>query len=88
LTARSGGRLAPKIRPNKKPPLAGKKTPTVNNNLIVEVEERLVRSLSGTYAGSVHDKRLCDEEAYTFPPGCVLLKETGFQGDEPDHSAT
>jgi hypothetical protein len=44
--------------------------------------------LSGTYAGSVHDKRICDEESYTFPPGCVLFKGTGFQGYEPDHIET
>jgi hypothetical protein len=62
---------------------SGKKTHTVKNNLIVDVEERLVRYLSGTYAGSMHDKRICDEEAYTFPPGCVLFKDTGFQGYEP-----
>jgi hypothetical protein len=60
----------------------------VKNNLIVDVEERLVRYLSRTYAGSVHDKRICDEEAYTFPPGCVLFKDTGFQGYEPDHIET
>jgi hypothetical protein len=61
---------------------------TVKNNLIVDVEERLVRSLSSTYAGSVHDKRICDEEAYVFPPGCVLFKDTGFQGYEPDNLQT
>jgi hypothetical protein len=54
----------------------------------VDVEERLVRYLSTTYAGSVHDKRICDEEAYTFPPGCVLFKDPGFQGYEPDHLQT
>jgi hypothetical protein len=46
---------------------SGKKTPTGKNNLFVDVEERLVRDLSGTYAGSRHDKRICDEEAYRFP---------------------
>jgi|RhiMethySRZTD1v2_1073278.scaffolds.fasta_scaffold02865_2 DDE superfamily endonuclease len=60
----------------------------VKNNLIVDVEERLVRYLSRTYPGSVHDKRICDEEAYTFPPGCVLFKDTGFQGYEPDNIST
>ena len=65
-----------------------KKTHTIKNNLIVDVEERLVRYLSGTYAGSMHDKRICDEEAYTFPPGCVLLKDTGFQGYEPQNIRT
>jgi len=60
----------------------------VQNNLLADVEERLVRYLSRTYAGSVHDKRICDEEASTFPPGCVLFKDIGFQGDEPDKIQT
>src|SRR4029077_5784161 len=58
---------------------------TVKNNLIIDLEERLVRYLSRTVAGRMHDKRICDEEGYTFPPGCVLFKDTGFQGLEPDH---
>lgn len=49
--------------PSTRPTIAEKKTHTVKNNLIVDVEERLVRYLSGTYAGSVHDKRIGDEEA-------------------------
>jgi hypothetical protein len=60
----------------------------VKNTLIVDIEERRVRSLSPTYAGRIHDKRICDEEDYTFPPGCVLFKETGFQGFEPEQVAT
>jgi len=60
----------------------------VKNNLIIDIEERLVRYLSQTFAGRMHDKRICDEEGYTFPPGCVLFKDTGFQGFEPDHVAT
>jgi hypothetical protein len=56
----------------------------VKNNLIVDLEERLVRYLSQTFAGRIHDKRIGDEEEYVFPPGCVLLKDTGFQGFEPD----
>jgi len=51
----------------------------------MDIEERLVRYLSHTYPGRVHDKRICDEEDYIFPPGCVLWKDTGFQGFEPDH---
>jgi DDE superfamily endonuclease len=49
----------------------------------MDIEERLVRYLSRTWAGRIHDKRICDEEDYTFPPGCVLFKDTGFQGFEP-----
>jgi hypothetical protein len=60
----------------------------VKNNLIIDIAERLVRYLSHTFAGRIHDKRLCDEEDYTFPPGCVLLKDTGFQGCEPEKVCT
>jgi hypothetical protein len=60
----------------------------VKNNLIIDIEERLVRYLSQTFAGRVHDKRICDEEDYTFPPGCVLFKDTGFQGFEPENVCT
>lgn len=86
--ARSDGRVAPQRLRSKRVTIAGKKTHTVKKNLIVDVEERLVRYLSHTYAGSVHDKRICDEEAYTFPPGCVLFKDTGFQGYAPEHVQT
>lgn len=65
-----------------------KKDHTVKNNLIIDIEERLVRYLSRTFAGRIHDKRICDEEAYTFPPGCVLFKDTGFQGFEPAQVCT
>jgi DDE superfamily endonuclease len=60
----------------------------VKNNRIIEIEERLVRYRSQTFAGRVHDKRLCDEEDSTFPPGCVLCKDTGFQGFEPEKVCT
>jgi hypothetical protein len=65
-----------------------KKAHTVKNNLIVDREERLVRYLSQTCAGRIHDKRICDEEDYKFPPGCVLFKDTGFQGFEPEDVCT
>ena len=54
----------------------------MKNNLIIDVEDRLVQYLSDTYAGRVHDKRICDEENYTFPP-CGLFQDTGFQGYKP-----
>ncbi len=59
----------------------------MKNNLIIDVEDRLVQYLSDTYAGSVHDKRICDEENPTFPP-CGLFQDTGFQGYKPDHVET
>ena len=54
---------------------------------MVDLEERLVRSLSRTYAGRVHEKRIGDAEDSPFPP-CGLFQETGFQGFEPDHVCT
>jgi hypothetical protein len=60
----------------------------VKNTLIINIDERQVRYLSRTFAGRVHDKRICDAEDYTFPPGCVLFKDTGFQGFEPDQVCT
>ena len=60
----------------------------MKNNLSIALAERLVRYRSHTFAGRVHDKRICDEEDYTFPPGCVLFKDTGFQGFEPENVCT
>jgi hypothetical protein len=31
---------------------------------------------------------MCDEEDYTFPSSCVPLKDTSFQGFEPEHVST
>lgn len=61
-----------------------KKKHTVKNNLIGDIEDRLVRYLSETYPGRIHDKRICDNEEPVFPPGCGLFKDTGFQGYEPE----
>src|SRR5262249_12826721 len=77
-----------KIPQSNKRNIAVKKDHTVKNNLIIDMEERLVRYLSQTFAGRIHDKRICDEEDYTFPPGCVLFKDTGFQGCEPENVIT
>ena len=60
----------------------------MKNNLIIDIEECLVHYLSRTFAGRIHDKRICDEEDYTFPPGSVFFKDTGFQGFEPAHICT
>src|ERR1700675_2472839 len=54
---------------------------------MIDGEDRLGQSLSATYAGRVHDTRICDDEKHTFPP-CGLFQETGFQGYQPDHVET
>jgi hypothetical protein len=60
-----------------------KKRHTVKNNLIGDVEERLVRYLSETYPGRIHDKRICDAEEPVFPSDIGLFQDTGFQGYHP-----
>ena len=60
-----------------------KKRHTVKNTLIGDVEERLVRYLSETYPGRIHDKRICDEEEPVFPSDIGLFQDPGFQGYHP-----
>ena len=60
-----------------------KKKHTVKNNLIVGVKDRLIKYLGQTHAGKKHDKKICDEEQPTYPEGSRLLKDTGFQGYDP-----
>ena len=67
---------------------AAKKCHTVKNNLIVNTKSRTVCYLSKTCEGKKHDKRICDEENYVFPPGSILLKDTGYQGYEPGNVTT
>ncbi len=64
-----------------------KKTFTLKNNVISERRGR-VAFLSDTYEGKKHDKAICDEENYLFPPRSKLWKDTGFQGYEPEGVTT
>ncbi len=61
-----------------------KRTHTVKNILIIHPEGRKVCYLSQTTEGKKHDKKICDEEGYTFPTNSILLQDTGFQGFAPD----
>lgn len=65
-----------------------KKCHTIKNNVITDAHERKVLYLSKTYEGKKHDKKICDEEEYSFPKNSVLWKDTGFQGYEPDSIIT
>jgi hypothetical protein len=60
-----------------------KKTHTVKNNVIVNMDTRRVEHLSSTCEGKKHDKKICDEEQPTLPQGSILYKDTGYQGYEP-----
>lgn len=59
-----------------------KKSHTVKNNVISQRRGKVV-FLSDTYEGKKHDKAICDEEDYQFPPRSKLWKDSGFQGYEP-----
>ena len=56
----------------------------MTNNVIAHLVSRTVCYLSKTYPGKRHDKRICDEEGYTFPGGSQLFQDTGFQGYAPE----
>lgn len=60
-----------------------KKGHMVKNNLITNKYNRVLY-LSGTYEGSVHDKKICDEENVSFIPGINLWKDTGYEGYTPE----
>jgi len=54
----------------------------VKNNLLVGLEDRQVKYLSDTHEGKKQDKKICDEEAISAPPGSDLFRDTGFQGHD------
>ena len=62
-----------------------KKRHSVKNNVITNYETKKINYLSKTYEGKKHDKKICDEENYHFPDESILLKDTGYQGYEPDN---
>ena len=64
-----------------------KKAFTVKNNVISQRRGKVV-FLSDTYEGKKHDKAIGDAEAYAFPEGSKLWKDTGFQGYEPEGVTT
>lgn len=55
----------------------------MKNNLFCAPDKRVL-FLSETYPGSVHDKAICDEEAYAFPSGIILDQDAGYQGHAPE----
>lgn len=65
-----------------------KKRHTVKNIVITDKRTKKIKGLGQTQAGKKHDKAATDEEDYRFPPGSKLWKDTGFQGYEPEQTAT
>lgn len=60
-----------------------KKGHTVKNNVVAN-DDCHVLYLTSTAEGKKHDKKLSDEENYSFPEGSSLLQDTGFQGFTPE----
>jgi hypothetical protein len=61
-----------------------KKRHTKKNIVITDKATGAIRGLGRTQPGRKHDKACVDEEAYTYPAGSVLYKDSGFQGYEPE----
>jgi len=56
----------------------------VKNNLLCNPQKRILW-LSKTFDGSVHDKKIADEQPVRFPAGITLWQDTGFQGHKPQN---
>jgi hypothetical protein len=59
------------------------KTHSDKNVVVVQAKTLRVGYLSQTYAGKIHDKKIADHEALSYPRHTILYKDTGFQGYEP-----
>ena len=68
----------------KNPVTVEKKTHSVKNNLLSSPEKRILW-LSRTCDGSVHDKKICDEQPLSLPNGITLWQDTGFLGHQPEN---
>jgi hypothetical protein len=56
----------------------------VKNNLLCNAQMRILY-LSRTCEGSVHDKKITDEQPLGLPPGITLWQDTGFLGHNPEY---
>ena len=65
--------------------LVVKKRHCVKNVLISDEKQRILY-LSPTYCGSVHDKKIADEQDIEFQRTIDLLQDTGFQGYKPKNA--
>ncbi len=68
---------------------SGKKKAHSDKNIIItNRKSNRVEFLSPTYPGSVHDKKVADQEAIAYPDHTDLYKDTAFQGYEPQVQRT
>lgn len=62
-----------------------KKRHGMKNTIVTSMSSKRVVFLGQTREGSVHDKKLADEDKPPFPPGSLLWQDTGYQGYQPDN---
>src|SRR5260370_21481093 len=53
------------------------------NVVIVNTRGKRIDYLSHTYPVTIHEQKIAEEEAISYPPGATLYKDAGFQGYEP-----
>lgn len=77
-------RQRPKIPEKQRLHYSGKKKTHTDKNLVIAERRRpRVNYLSETYAGTVHDKKIADQEQIVYASGTCLYQDTGFQGYQP-----
>lgn len=62
-----------------------KKRHCLKNNVLSSMDKRILW-LSETYFGSVHDKKICDEQPLNLPLGIFIWQDTGFLGHNPENA--
>lgn len=48
--------------------------------------DTIILYLSATYEGSIHDKKICDEEPFEFKQEIQLLQDLGYLGHAPKNA--
>lgn len=61
-----------------------KKRHSLKNTVVSSAKTKKIILLGNTREGTVHDKRLAEEDGIRFPKNSTLLKDTGYQGYEPE----
>lgn len=56
----------------------------MKNDLLCTTNKRILW-LSQTYDGSIHDKKIVDEQPLSLPLGTTLWQDTGFLGHKPEN---
>lgn len=58
----------------------------LKKNIVIADKSTEILYVSTTYPGSVHDKKIADEQGFEFEKTIILLQDTGFQGYAPENA--